>query len=237
MRVRARFELLLVRRQFPGRLFAFQEVIRGRCAGRMDTWHRGIHVELYLRRRVRLRWRQSLDVQWRHTSWAAIIVRFATMTHGVPVDARVSGHEFHFYEANGTKALGLEALVQIRIQRVHIYRQERLFSVGPPGVLVTRSFGPRLRRIYCERSASREKSRHSLLSQGDEEKLLRVRRSELLFCYEDLCAIQYRIMEDLRGRKRNVAKVQIGLGRMRARVRLLRYGLRLFDQVRAALEF
>lgn len=41
------------------------------------------------------------------------------MTHGVSVDARVPGHELHFHEADGTEALGLETLVQIRIQRVH----------------------------------------------------------------------------------------------------------------------
>lgn len=41
------------------------------------------------------------------------------MAHGVPVDARVSRREFHFHEADGTESLGLEALVEIRIERVH----------------------------------------------------------------------------------------------------------------------
>ena len=50
------------------------------------------------------------------------------MAYGVPVNARVSRHQFHLHEANGTEALGLEALVEIRIQSIHDLSRRRLFS-------------------------------------------------------------------------------------------------------------
>lgn len=41
------------------------------------------------------------------------------MAHGVLVDTRVPRREFHLHEADGTETLGLEALVEVRIERVH----------------------------------------------------------------------------------------------------------------------
>lgn len=123
MRIRAGVELLILRRhrRFPSSSLVIQEVDHRRRAGIMIViaawWHRMRH-EMYRLWCIHLR-RQNLYVQWCFTRGTAVIIRLTTVAHGVPVDTRVSGHQFHLHEADGTEALGLEALVEIRIQRVH----------------------------------------------------------------------------------------------------------------------
>jgi len=64
-------------------------------------------------------WRQDLHIQRCRAREAGVVIRLTTVAHGVSVDARVSGHQLHLHEADETEALGLEALVEIRIQSIH----------------------------------------------------------------------------------------------------------------------
>lgn len=68
-----------------------------------------------------------------------------------------------------------------------------------------RSFGSRLRRIYFSEVQAKPKKSPPLAPTARRWREITPcsltgagARSKLFFCYEDLCAIQYRIMEDLR---------------------------------------